>query len=133
MSLKNPTAILVSAVVIVGAILINGSAETSTQEMGYGVAAGTHASNQGVAFVVNRDGKTFSVDVPQVNVTDTTGAGDAFRAGIVYGQLEGWALEDSIKLAVASGALQVVRDASVTPPASLQEAQSIADTLSIST
>lgn len=84
-------------------------------------------------WVVNRDGKTFSVDVPQVNVTDTTGAGDAFRAGIVYGQLEGWALEDSIKLAVASGALQVVRDASVTPPASLQEAQSIADTLSIST
>ena len=65
MSLKNPTAILVSAVVIVGAILINGSAETSMQEMGYGVAAGTHASNQGVAFVVNRDGKVAACQIVQ--------------------------------------------------------------------
>lgn len=77
-------------------------------------------------WVVNREGKTFSVTVPEVDVYDTTGAGDAFRAGVIYGELQGWALEDSIKLAVASGTLQVERNASVSSPASFEEAQVIA-------
>lgn len=71
--------------------------------------------------VVDRDGTTFSVAVPQVAVNDTTGAGDAFRAGIVYGQIHQLSLEDSVKLAVAAGTLQVKRDASVTPPDTLEK------------
>jgi len=80
--------------------------------------------------VITRDSEQFSVDVPSVAVTDTTGAGDAFRAGIVYGHLHAWSLEESIKLAVASGALQVNRDASRTPPASFDEVSALGRTLS---
>ena len=94
-----------------------------------GIVIMTDGENR--VWVVNRDGGTFSVDVPKIEVYDTTGAGDAFRAGIVYGQLEDWSLEDSIKLAVASGTLQVARDASNNPPLSLQEVLEIAHTLKV--
>ena len=65
MSLNYPLAILLSAVLIVGAILINGPAQTQTSpnEMGYGIAAGTHSSDQGVAFVVNRDGRVAACQI----------------------------------------------------------------------
>lgn len=45
--------------------------------------------------------------VPPVAVTavDSTGAGDAFAAGLLYGLLEGWPLERSARLANAAGAL----------------------------
>jgi sugar/nucleoside kinase (ribokinase family) len=99
------------------------------QEKFGGIVIMTDGENQ--VWVVNHDGKTFSVGVPKMSVTDTTGAGDAFRAGIVYGQLHGRVLEDSVKLAVASGTLQVERDASTTPPASFEETLSLAKTLSV--
>jgi sugar/nucleoside kinase (ribokinase family) len=70
-------------------------------------------------FAVDRDGSSFYTPVPSVPVHDTTGAGDAFRAGIVYGQIHQLPLQDSIRLATSAGALQVMRDASTTPPASI--------------
>ncbi len=42
---------------------------------------------------------------PQVRVVDTTGAGDSFSAGFVYGYLAGWPLERTLRLACACGAL----------------------------
>lgn len=74
-------------------------------------------------FTVGHHGKTFETAVPHVEVHDTTGAGDAFRAGIVYGLLHQWILEDCVKLAVAAGSLQVKRDASIQAPSTLREAQ----------
>jgi len=94
-----------------------------------GIVITTDGENQ--VWVVCENGKTFSVDVPEVDVYDTTGAGDAFRAGVVYGQLHGWALEDSIKLAVASGTLQVERNASVSRPTAFEDVQAIAGELKI--
>lgn len=83
-------------------------------------------------WVVNTDNDTFTVNVPKITVHDATGAGDAFRAGIVYGQLHNWALKESVKLAVAAGALQVQRDASQHAPSSFDEAYTLAQTLTIS-
>jgi sugar/nucleoside kinase (ribokinase family) len=40
-----------------------------------------------------------------VEVVDTTGAGDAFAAGLTYGVLNGWPLEDTARFANAVGAL----------------------------
>jgi sugar/nucleoside kinase (ribokinase family) len=40
-----------------------------------------------------------------VAVVDTTGAGDSFDAGFVYGFLQGWPLERALRLACACGAL----------------------------
>ena len=40
-----------------------------------------------------------------VNVVDTTGAGDIFHAGFIYGLLQGWPLERQLDFACAAAAL----------------------------
>ena len=40
-----------------------------------------------------------------VDVRDTTGAGDSFDAGFLYGTLAGWPLRDALELGVACGSL----------------------------
>jgi sugar/nucleoside kinase (ribokinase family) len=59
--------------------------------------------------VVDADGAVFRVQPPRAEPVDTTGAGDAFRAGVIYGLLQGWALERSVRWAAAAGALKVAR------------------------
>ncbi len=41
----------------------------------------------------------------RVNTVDTTGAGDIFHAGFIYGLLQGWALEQILDFACAAAAL----------------------------
>jgi sugar/nucleoside kinase (ribokinase family) len=48
---------------------------------------------------------TFEVGAPRVTVLDTTGAGDSFNAGFLYGFLHGWPPMQSLRLAVACGTL----------------------------
>jgi sugar/nucleoside kinase (ribokinase family) len=43
-----------------------------------------------------------------VDVVDTTGAGDSFDAGFLYGTLAGWSLRDTLDLAIACGSLSVL-------------------------
>jgi sugar/nucleoside kinase (ribokinase family) len=57
--------------------------------------------------VLDPDGKLFSVQPPSVKPVDATGAGDAFRAGLMYGLLQGWSLPRSTVWATATGALKV--------------------------
>jgi sugar/nucleoside kinase (ribokinase family) len=45
------------------------------------------------------------VRAPEVTAVDGTGAGDAFVAGLLYGVLAGWPLEQAAALATAAGAL----------------------------
>lgn len=40
-----------------------------------------------------------------VTVVDTTGAGEAFDAGLVFGLASGWGMEEAARLACAVGAL----------------------------
>ncbi len=51
------------------------------------------------------------VEVPALRVEplDTTGAGDSFDAGFVYGLLQGWSLEESLRLATVCGSLSITR------------------------
>ncbi len=44
-----------------------------------------------------------------VEVVDTTGAGDAFNASFLFGQLKGWSLRSSAVLANAVGAIKVTK------------------------
>lgn len=44
-----------------------------------------------------------------VKAADTTGAGDVFRGGFIYGSLNGWALDRTLRFANAAAALQCTR------------------------
>ncbi len=45
-----------------------------------------------------------SLKLPQGHIKGTTGAGDAFCAGVLYGAHEGWTLQDALRLGTATAA-----------------------------
>lgn len=60
----------------------------------------------GAEGVVAWDGRQFHFNAAyQVPVTDTTGAGDIFHAGFIYGFLQDWPLERQLDFACAAAAL----------------------------
>jgi sulfofructose kinase len=64
----------------------------------------------GLGGVLTWDGKR-SIQRPayQVSTVDTTGAGDLFHAGFVYGRLQGWPVERQLDYACAAAALNCTR------------------------
>lgn len=54
--------------------------------------------------IARRKDQIWRVGAFKVDSVDESGAGDAFDAGFLVGMLEGWPLEDSLKLASAVGA-----------------------------
>jgi sulfofructose kinase len=64
------------------------------------------AATLGAEGVLAWDGKKFHyAPAYQVEVVDTTGAGDIFHAGFIYGQLQGWPLQRQLEFACAAAAL----------------------------
>ena len=56
------------------------------------------------------DGDRFyEVPAPQVKTVDTTGAGDVFRAAVIYGLLERWTTEELLRFANNAAALSCTR------------------------
>lgn len=55
--------------------------------------------------VARRQGQVMRAGALPIDVVDTTGAGDTFDAGFVYGHLHGWELERTLRLACACGSL----------------------------
>jgi sugar/nucleoside kinase (ribokinase family) len=55
-------------------------------------------------------------------VTDTTGAGDSFDAGFLFGRLSGWPLERALELGCACGALSTRASGGVAAQPTLEEA-----------
>jgi sugar/nucleoside kinase (ribokinase family) len=59
------------------------------------------------ALALHRDGQILyqgSLRMPENHIVGTTGAGDAFAAGVLFGIHEGWSMEKCLKLGVASAA-----------------------------
>lgn len=52
-----------------------------------------------------KDGCLIEVPSIEVEPVDTTGAGDVFAAGLLYGYLQGWSMERCLRLANVCGAL----------------------------
>lgn len=61
-----------------------------------------------------------------VEVVDTTGAGECFDAGLVYGLCSDWPVVDAVRLACASGALAATRPGAVGGVVSLDAALALA-------
>ncbi len=57
--------------------------------------------------LVKHDGRLYPVSVRPVRAVDTTGAGDAFAAGFLYGWLHGWPADRSAALGSRVAALTV--------------------------
>jgi len=57
----------------------------------------------------------------QVQVVDTLGAGDTFRAGLVYGVVQGWPDDQMVRFASATAAVSCTRFPSVFQPPALDE------------
>jgi sugar/nucleoside kinase (ribokinase family) len=75
------------------------------QRLSGGIVVTTDGANP--VQVIDRDGAQFWLQPPPVDAVDATGAGDAFKAGLIYGLLQGWPLHRAVRWAVATGALKV--------------------------
>ena len=54
-------------------------------------------------------GRTFSTPAFEVRAVDTTGAGDVFHGGCIYGILKGWGMEKTLRFASAFAAIKCTR------------------------
>ncbi|MCD6523949.1 MAG: carbohydrate kinase family protein [Thermococcus sp.] len=63
--------------------------------------------NGGGALVRDSKGRVREVRGLSAEVVDSTGAGDSFAAGVIFGVLNGWSLEDSAKLGMLLAYLTV--------------------------
>lgn len=76
---------------------------------------------------IDGTGEAFCVTPSRVRALDTTGAGDAFRAGLIYGLLQRWTLRESVGIATAAGVLKVSRLGAATDVPSIEEVAAAAD------
>ena len=60
------------------------------------------------SLVVSGD-EVIRVHAPQMVAVDGCGAGATFSAGFIYGHLQGWGLEESVRFATAAASLKVTR------------------------
>jgi sugar/nucleoside kinase (ribokinase family) len=72
-----------------------------------------------------QNGETFSDPGFQLEVVDTTGAGDSFNAGFLYGYLNGWETAHSLALGCACGALSTQAAGGTPAQPTLTEAQAL--------
>ena len=80
--------------------------ETALQQMQRRYGCLLTAATLGQEGVLAWDGRQFQhVSAYCVPVVDTTGAGDIFHAGFIYGLLQGWPLEQQLDFACAAAAL----------------------------
>jgi len=71
----------------------------------------------------------FTIPAHDVDVVDTTGAGDAACAGFIQAQLRGWNFEESVRLANAVGGLTVQRMGGAEAVSSLDDAVALMNTV----
>lgn len=83
-------------------------------------------------YAIDRDGSIFTAVPPAVRTVDGTGAGDSFKAGMIYGNLQGWPLAQTLAWAIATGALKVGRAGATAQPATIEEVAALAATIAAS-
>ena len=77
--------------------------------------------------VVRPDGSAFGVEPYELDgVIDTSGAGDVFKAGLIFAWLQtDWPLEQKVKFACAGAALNAMRDRTLDPLPNLAQIASL--------
>ncbi len=72
--------------------------------------------------ILQTNDRMISIQSIPVNIVDTVGAGDAFDAGFLYGYLNHWDLEKSLRFAVTCGALSTQASGGTAAQPTLEEA-----------
>jgi sulfofructose kinase len=95
------------------------------QQMGAGVVIITDGARP--VLVVRPDGSPFGVEAYCIdNVVHTAGAGDLFKAGIIYGwQRPEWSLERKVQFACAASGLYCQRERGADAPPSLESVEAL--------
>jgi sugar/nucleoside kinase (ribokinase family) len=83
----------------------------------------------GTVHALDSQGNGFTIEPPAVTALDATGAGDAFRAGLLYGLLRGDELPRSLCWAVAAGSLKVENLGAATTLPDFEEIEALANHL----
>ena len=83
----------------------------------------------GSVHAIDAQGNGFTIQPPAVIAIDATGAGDAFRAGLLYGLLRGFDLPRSLCWGVATGSLKVRSLGAATTLPDHREIEAIANSL----
>ena len=82
------------------------------------------------AIAMQRGGGVFaqaSVNIPRDLIVGSNGAGDSFAAGILFGEHEGWSMQQSLKLAHASAATSLRASSTTASVVNWKECLSLAD------
>jgi len=69
------------------------------------------------------DKQVFKMPAFKVEEIDPTGAGDVYDAAFIYGILQGWPIDETLRFANAAGAIKVTRFGPMEGPTSLMEVQ----------
>jgi sugar/nucleoside kinase (ribokinase family) len=78
---------------------------------------------------LDAQGNGWTIQPPETTAIDATGAGDAFRAGLLYGLLRGFDLPRSLCWGVAAGSLKVRSLGAATALPGFREIEALADSL----
>ena len=78
---------------------------------------------------LDSQGNGYTIQPPETTAIDATGAGDAFRAGLLYGLLQGLDLPRSLCWGVATGSLKVRSLGAATTLPDLREIEALANSL----
>ena len=97
------------------------------QAVSGGIVVTTDGSN--MIHVIDSESEEFTVNPPDVVPLDATGAGDAFRAGLMYGLLHEWSLERSVCMGAAAGAFGVQQEGAASNPPRLEDVLVLAESL----
>jgi sugar/nucleoside kinase (ribokinase family) len=81
--------------------------------------------------MLRRGARVASAAAPPVQVVDTTGAGDSFNAGAIYGLLAGVDPARQLALAVACGSISTLGAGGTDAQATLDQANALADEVAV--
>ncbi len=102
-----------------GRALVSRAAAKGNAGLTVGLKRGEHGA------LAIRQSEHFAAPAHSVKSVDTTGAGDSFDAGFLYGWLNGWPLERCLQLGIACGSLSTRRPGGTDGQPTLSEALAV--------
>jgi len=81
--------------------------------------------------IISREGMSRVSAVPDIQLVDPTGAGDAFRAGLLYGLKNGFGITDSCRYACAVASYAVQHKGTQNHQFSLEDVKQRADSITV--